>query len=158
MNTNLIIIFILLNIVNVIMQTIKSIATIKCGKFGASIINAITFGLYTVVMVYMVCELPLWFKVIIVAAANFVGVFVVKFFEEKTRKEKLWKVEVTFPRGVETEILCEFFHTAEIPFNYVDIEKYKIFNCFCSKGTDTANVIQIANEYGGKYFISETKM
>ena len=51
----LIVIFILLNIANVIIQTVKSIATIKCGKGLASVINAIAYGLYTVVVVYMVC-------------------------------------------------------------------------------------------------------
>ena len=35
----LLIIFILLNIVNVIIQTVKSLATIKCGKTMASIVN-----------------------------------------------------------------------------------------------------------------------
>ena len=32
MNTKLLILFIALNIVNVIIQTVKSLATVKCGK------------------------------------------------------------------------------------------------------------------------------
>ena len=71
---NLLITFILLNIANVIIQTIKSIATIKCGKGIAAIVNAVAFGLYTIVTVYMLCELPLWWKAGIVAACNLVGV------------------------------------------------------------------------------------
>lgn len=35
MNTNLLLTFIALNIVNVILQTVKSIATVKCGKVAA---------------------------------------------------------------------------------------------------------------------------
>ena len=77
---NLIIIFVLLNIANVIIQTVKSIATIKCGKTMAAIVNAVAYGLYTVVVVYTVCDLPLWFKVVVVAVANLIGVFVVKLF------------------------------------------------------------------------------
>ena len=90
-------IFICLNIANVIIQTIKSIATVKCGKGVAALVNAIAFGLYTVVTVYMLCDLPLALKAIIVALCNLVGVFVVKWGEEKARKDKMWLVKITIP-------------------------------------------------------------
>ena len=96
MDTQLLIIFIVLNILNVIIQTVKSIATVKCGKGVAAIVNAIAFGLYTIVTVYLMCELPLYWKAIIVALCNLVGVYVVKWCEEKARKDKLWKIEATF--------------------------------------------------------------
>ena len=51
MNITLLITFIVLSIVNVILQTVKSIVTVKCGKFSASIVNAVAFGLYTIVTV-----------------------------------------------------------------------------------------------------------
>ena len=38
---NLLTTFILLNIANVIIQTVKSIATIKCGKTAAAVVNAV---------------------------------------------------------------------------------------------------------------------
>ena len=95
MDTKLLIIFIVLNIFNVIIQTVKSIATVKCGKTVAAIINAVAYGLYTIVTVYMLCELDLWLKAVIVAVANLIGVYVVKLLEEKARKDKLWKVEAT---------------------------------------------------------------
>ena len=47
MDTKLLIIFIVLNIFNVIIQTVKSIATVKCGKGAAALINAVAYGLYT---------------------------------------------------------------------------------------------------------------
>jgi hypothetical protein len=99
MDYKLLTIFIVLNIINVIIQTVKSIATVKCGKVSASIINAVAYGLYTVVTVYMLCELSLGLKALIVALANLVGVYVVKLIEEKGRKDKLWKVEATVLRG-----------------------------------------------------------
>ena len=97
MNEKLFITFVILNIVNVIIQTVKSLATVKCGKTVASIVNAIAYGLYTVVVVYTVCDLPLWLKVVVVGVANLIGVYVVKFIEEKSRKDKLWKIECTVP-------------------------------------------------------------
>ena len=93
----LFILFVVMNIVNVVLQTIKSIATIKCGKLGAAAVNAVAYGLYTYIVVLTMCDLPLLAKCLVVAGANFVGVWVVKFFEEKARKDKLWKVEATVP-------------------------------------------------------------
>ena len=46
--------FILLNILNVIIQTVKSLATVKCGKTVAALVNAVAYGLYTIVVVYMI--------------------------------------------------------------------------------------------------------
>ena len=81
----LLFIFIILNVFNVIIQTIKSIVTIKCGKSVAAVVNAVAYGLYTVVTVYMLCELSLWVKALVVALCNLVGVYVVKLIEEKSR-------------------------------------------------------------------------
>ena len=95
MNIELLVTFILLNIANVVIQTVKSICTVKSGKTVAAIVNEVAYGLYTVVIVYTVCDLPLYLKAIIVAVANLIGVYVVKLIEEKARKDKLWKVELT---------------------------------------------------------------
>ena len=43
MEIKLLILFITMNILNVIIQTIKSIATIKSGKIVAALVNAIAY-------------------------------------------------------------------------------------------------------------------
>ena len=73
MNTQLLITFIIFNIINVIIQTVKSLATIKCGKTVAAVVNAIAYGLYTYIVVLTVCDLPLWLKVAVVGGANLIG-------------------------------------------------------------------------------------
>lgn len=132
MNIQLLLTFIILNILNVIIQTIKSIATVKCGKSIASVINAVAYGLYTIVTVYMMCELSLMWKAGIVALCNLIGVYVVKWGEEKSRKDKLWKVEATVPK--------ELLHAVEAPLLEKHIPHnclrttgdYAIFNIFCA--------------------------
>ena len=155
MNT-LLLTFILLNIANVIIQTIKSIATIKCGKGIAAIVNAVAFGLYTVVTVYMMCELPLATKALIVAGCNLVGVYVVKYFEEKARKDKLWKVEVTIPAEQAEQMIedCKYYR---FTYNYVKIEKYFLFNFYCPTQQDSLNVKKLLQSYDAKYFVTESK-
>ena len=155
MNT-LLLTFILLNIANVIIQTIKSIATIKCGKGVAATVNAVAFGLYTVVTVYMMCELPLATKALIVAGCNLVGVYVVKYFEEKARKDKLWKVEVTIPAEQAEQMIedCKYYR---FTYNYVNIEKYFLFNFYCPTQQDSLNVKKLLQSYDAKYFVTESK-
>lgn len=149
-------IFVVLNVVNVIIQTVKSIATIKCGKTMASLVNAIAYGLYTVVVVYTVCDLDLWLKVAVVAIANLIGVYVVKLIEEKARKEKLWKIEVTVPTEYSGAV---DFDLKNVPHSYIKIsEKHTLFNFYCATQAESAKVKDIVNQYGAKYFVAESKV
>lgn len=154
---NLVVTFILLNIFNVIIQTIKSLATVKCGKTVAAIVNAVAYGLYTIVTVYMLCDLGLWFKVAVVAGANLIGVYVVKLFEEKSRKDKLWKVEATVPFE-EYETVDHNLNLHYLPHNYILLgEKYAIFNIYCATQKDSEFTKKVLDRYNAKYFVSEAK-
>ena len=157
MNIELLFTFIVLNIVNVIIQTVKSIATIKCGKFSAAAVNAVAYGLYTIVVVYTVCDLPLWLKVTIVALCNLIGVFVVKLVEEKSRKDKIWLVKITIPVEF-AERAKDLLKQKNIPFTYYNLTKYFVFDTFCEKQTETAIVMNICNSCNGKAFASENKL
>lgn len=155
MDTKLLIIFIVLNIFNVIIQTVKSIATVKCGKSVASVVNAVAYGLYTIVTVYMLCDLNLWLKALIVALCNLVGVFAVKFFEEKARKDKLWKVEATV-KGTKAHeelialgVSCNCLYTSK--------NNEYIINCFCPTQKESITVKEVLTRHNAKYFVSESK-
>ena len=116
---DLLILFVVLNIANVIIQTVKSIATIRCGKGVAAIVNAVAYGLYTIVTIYTLCDLPLFLKAGVVAVCNLIGVYVVKYFEEKARKDKLWKIEMTV-RADKTEVLKRELDELDLPFKYFE--------------------------------------
>lgn len=158
MTTKAIIIFIVFNVLNVVIQTIKSLATIKCGKNMAAIINAIAYGLYTYIVVLTASDgVSLWFKIVVVALANLVGVWVVKFVEEKSRKDKLWKVEATVWQCY-TESLHKDLNIANIPHNYIDnVGKYTLFNVYCENQAQSAKAKAILDIYSAKYFVSESK-
>ena len=158
MNEKLFITFVILNILNVIIQTIKSLATVKCGKTVASIVNAIAYGLYTVVVVYTVCDLPLWLKVVVVGVANLIGVYVVKLIEEKSRKDKLWKIECTVPND-QRMYLC-YDLKEKVPFNCYEVfeSDYTVFNIYCKTQLQSAYVKECLAQRNAKYFVSETKI
>lgn len=157
MDTKLLLVFIGLNIANVIIQTVKSIATVKCGKGVAAIVNAVAYGLYTVVTVYLMCELSLGLKALIVALCNLIGVYVVKWCEEKARKDKLWKIEATvfepYTKSLHLDLTAE-----EIPCNYIPkIGKWSVFNIYCDTQEKSKKVKVLLDKYEAKYFVSESK-
>lgn len=154
----LLIIYITLNIINVLIQTIKSIATIKGGKVMASLTNATAYGLYTVVVVYMMCDLPLWLKAVIIGLCNLVGVYAVKAIEEKKRKDKIWKIEITTNNSNVPNIIT-LLDEKNISYNYVNIKNDEtIFNIYANSQSDSVEVKKIINQFKVKYFVTETKI
>ena len=151
---NLLVTFVIFNVLNVIIQTVKSIATIKCNKWVASLVNAIAYGLYTYIVVLTVCELSLWVKMLVVALANLVGVFVVKLIEEKSRKDKMWKVEVAIPNKYGNAL---HFNLRGLPHNYIEVGSWVMFNCYCMTQADTKMVVDLAKQYEGKISAYESK-
>ena len=153
----LLILFIVMNVLNVVIQTIKSICTIKCGKTVAAIVNAIAYGLYTYIIVLTNCDLPLLAKCLIVASANFVGVWVVKYFEEKARKDKLWKVEATVPRNNACE-LSAVLEEYKLPYNcFKTSGEHAIFNIYCATQEQSRFAKMALDGHFAKYFVSESK-
>ena len=154
---NLLIMFIVLSIVNVILQTVKSICTVKCGKGVAALVNAIAFGLYTVVIVYTNADFPLWEKVLITSLVNLVGVYIVKLIEEKMRKDKLWLVKITIPNEKSEKVFQEL-EKNNISYSKISLDKYNVFDCYCNTQVETQIVINICKANNGKMFASENKL
>lgn len=153
----LLVLFIVCNILNVMLQTVRSLTTIKGSPFVAAMGNAVAYGFYTYIIIITSCDLPVWQKMVIVALCNLIGVYVVKLIEVKLQKDKLWKIEVTVSKSDATELI-EKSKNAEISFNYVDIRKYFLFNFYCPTQKDSAKVKEMLQEFNVKYFITESKL
>lgn len=158
MNIQLLIWFILLNVVNVVLQTIRSLATVKCGKVVAALVNALCYGLYTIVVVYTMCDLPLWLKAVIVGLCNLIGVYCVKLLEEKLRKDKLWKVEATFSTFADYELFALSARRTNLPFNVIPAGQYYIVNVYCATQAESLVTKEFLTENNAKYFVSESKV
>lgn len=153
---NILVIFFILTTINVIFSTIKSIVTIKGNALSASLVSALYYGFYNVVLIYTVADFPLWQKVAVTFICNLVGVFAVKWAEAKARKDKLWKVEVTIPAEQSEQMIedCKYY---ELSYNYIDIDKYFLFNFYCPTQKESENVKKLLKSYDAKYFVSEAK-
>lgn len=154
----LLILFIVCNIINVIIQTIKSLATIKGSPMVAAIVNAIAYGFYTYIIIITNYDLPIWQKMLIVALCNLIGVYIVKKIEEKSKKDKLWKIEATVKKEIEWRKIINWLIQNDIPYNYINIDKYILINSYCATQEESKKVKEILSQYHAKYFVSETKI
>lgn len=154
---NMLILFSFLTIINVVFSTIKSIVTIKSGKTVAALISAGYYGYYNIVLIYTVADFPLWQKVVVTFLANLIGVWIVKWGEEKARKDKLWLVKITIPVNY-SNIIKKELNNNNISFTYYDINKYFVFDCFCENQKDTKIVSMLCKKYQGKIFATENKI
>lgn len=150
--------FIVLSIINVIFSTIRSIATIKSGKTVASLLSGGYFAFYNIMLIYTVADFPMWEKCVITFICNVIGVWIVKFIEEKMRKDCLWKVEASI-LDTQKKQVEEMLTVSRISFNYIEgIGKYTIFNIFCSTREQSVAVKEILKNFNAKYFVAESKI
>lgn len=149
-------IFAIATIINVILSTLRSLFTIKAGKLSASIMNAICYGFYTWVVVLTVSDISLWIKILITALANFVGVYIVKLLEEKSRKDKLWKIEMAIPKE-EQELVAHTLIAKDIPHNCIELGDRAIFNCYCATQQQTKICKDITVNLNGKISAYESQ-
>ena len=104
------------------------------------------------------CDLPILTKAIIVALCNLIGVYIVKYIEEKKRKDKLWKVEMAIPNGVNIHDIKRRIENCGVPCNYIEVGKWLMFNCYCERQAQTSVMVAIAKEYNGKISAYESKI
>ena len=156
--TQTLIIFSIATIINVILSTLRSLCTIHANKLVASIMNAVCYGFYTWVIVLTVNDLALGIKIAVTAIANFIGVYIVKLIEEKSRKDKLWKVEIAIPANFNPQDIRHLLEQNQISNNFQSLENWIIFNCYCMEQAQTAICEQIAKNHNGKISAYESKI
>ena len=135
MNTQFLLLFCALSLFNVIIQTVKSLCTVKSSTFVAACVNALAYGVYVYVIVFTNSEgLPLWGKALITACANFTGVYIANFFFNKFfTKEVSWVVDVSVPKTTMWDFEKELIKQ-EIVFREYGInsdEQFASYGVFC---------------------------
>ena len=151
-----ILIFIIATIINVTLSTIRSICTIKCGKWLSAISNAICYGFYPlIVMLTAKDTVTIFANMTITAIVNFVCVWIIKWIEEKAKKDKLWKVEIAVAKCYQKDVERNLLN---VPHNYIDTGSWVMFNCYCNCQSETAYVADVAKRYKGKISAYENKM
>lgn len=154
--------FVVLNFINVLVNTARSLTTVKGGKWVASVMNALCYGYYTVIIVITATyEMPLLMKCVAVAIVNFVGVFTIKFCEEKMQKEKRWVFLAT--AKIENNAIVEVaqkLKALEIKLLYTEVVADELYSLqiFSNNKKESEMITAILENYAIKYSAIETKL
>lgn len=154
---NFLVVFIILSIINVVFSTVRQLVTNGNNKVLAALLSGGYFAFYNVMMIFTVSDFPIWQKCIITFFCNVVGVYTVKWAEEKARKDKLWKVEMAIPKGTNLAVLKNRIEWCGVPCNYIEVGKWVMFNCYCERQSQTKAMTAIAKEFNGKISAYESK-
>ena len=152
--------FVILNFVNVLINTARSLTTVKGGKWIASCMNALCYGYYTVIIVITATyDIPLPLKIVAVAIVNFIGVFCIKLGEEKIQKEKMWIFNATAKMSTK-EILdvVALLKCANIKVLYMKVaDELYTLQVFSNTQKESEMIKSILDNYSIKYCAVETK-
>lgn len=156
MNMNFLMLYCGLSFVNVVIQTIKSLCTVKCSTFISACVNAVAYGLYVYVIFFTNAEgLDLWGKALITAAANFSGVYIANIlFNKVFAREVLWKVEVSIPI-IDAPNFIEQLEENEIEY-YEDgtYNEWVSYAVFCPTKKES-HILRTVLPESAKYNVSE---
>ena len=158
--TQFLLLYLVLQVVYVILNTVTNIAKIKCSKLIASLTSAICYGFYVIVVVATASNQPIWVKMLLTAVTNIIGVYVGMWVMEKLRKDKLWKIEITIRDAIEA---CQFENTLrekDISFNSVVCENNNIILNVYSKSQKESEIIKkaLAEATTAKYIIHQSDL
>ena len=149
-----IIIFTVCSLVNVILSTMKTILTVRSTKIVASVINAVTYGFYAIV-VKQLASLNLTVTVIVTIATNLIGVYLSMWLMDKMKKDCLWKISVTTKdKSIVKKIENFDIEYTMSPIQYKK-ETYYSIEIFSKNQKDSTIIKNILNEYKVKYNVTE---
>ena len=149
-----IIIFTVCSLVNVILSTMKTILTVRSTKIVASVINAVTYGFYAIV-VKQLASLDLTVTVIVTIATNLIGVYLSMWLMDKMKKDCLWKISITTKdKSIVKKIENFDIEYTMSPIQYKK-EIYYSIEIFSKNQKDSTIIKNILNEYKVKYNVTE---
>lgn len=153
-----VIFYLVIQLINVVLNTLKTIITARASKIPAAVINALTFGFYTLVIALTADVSNLWLNMGITVVANLVGVYFSIAVLDKLRKDKLWEITAT-AKNEGAENISKRLFQADISFNMQKTTKKGIreyvFNIYCPTQKESRIVKQILVDNKAKYIVHE---
>ncbi len=142
--------FFALQLINVILNTLKALIMAKTdNRHSSAIINAITFGFY-VAVVQQIGSLPLTYTIPVTMITNIIGVYVSYAIMAKVKKDNLWKVEIYSKTRMES-IVNELYEYT-IPFVQITPQ---VVTAYVYTQSESHEVSRIIKDHGAKYNITE---
>lgn len=157
-----IIVFTVCQLINVALNTAKTIIMHKEEKISSSIINAITFGFYAIIVVMTASSLPLWITIVITTATNLVGVYGSMWALEKFKKDKLWEIVATVGSfDNEKYYLIAMLSKEKISYNCVATDNNPneyVFHIYSKNQKESQYIKKELDFVNAKYMVHEEKV
>lgn len=99
-----IVLFFVLNLINVILGTMRSILTVKSTPFVSMVINTVSYTFYSGI-VKLVSGQDMAVVLITTALTNIIGVYIAQFILNKAKKDKLWRITATLPTDIDSGVI-----------------------------------------------------
>lgn len=148
------IIFAMCSLINVILSTLKSLIMINAGRKSAIIINAITYGFYTLV-VKQLGAVDYATAVIVTILANIVGVWASYKIMDLFKKDELWRITATLKTTKEKTQCVEQLKKYNIGFT--DVANSTAIDIYSYTAEESSIIKNILDNYKYKYFIQEMR-
>jgi len=168
--------FFILQLINVILSTIKSIATIKGTRKSAALMNGIYYGYYTFVIKAISTwefthffgleinkEYTVWFAAGVTLITNVIGVwfslYILAKLRDRNKKDELWLCKTTI-KVAEYQKLVDTLHAENMKFStpVIDWSERKAADIYLYSKEDTRKIKKIFKNFDTiKYCVIETK-
>lgn len=149
---NVVIVFCICSLVNVILSTLKTLIMVNAGRGSAIIINAVCYGFYTLV-VKQLTSVDYVTAVLVTIMANIVGVWISYKIMDLFKKDKLWRITVTLKTADEFAECVQ--QLAKYNVGYTPIENTNSIDIYSYNQKESAIIKNILGNYNHKYFIQE---
>ena len=150
--------FVILQFLNIIIATFKSVIIIKGTKLHAALLNAISYSLGIFITYYVSNEISIYYSIPITFVLNLIGVYLGLALLEKARKDQLWRISTTVKYDIVNDYIKELrqegiqlmpYETGRKDFTVVDI--------FSNNKEETDKIRPIIKKYQVKYTIIKSK-
>ena len=156
-----IIVFTVCQFINVGLNTAKTIIMHKEEKISSSIINAITFGFYAIIVVMTASALPLWITILITFATNLFGVYGSMWLLDRFKKDSLWEIVATVGcLDNEKYYLIKVLDQEDISFNWFTTDNNPneyIFHIYSKNQKESQYIKKQLDYCNAKYIVHEER-
>lgn len=148
-------IFVTVQIINVIISTIKSVVTVNGSKGTASIISAVSYT-FGAIITKLITKQSFEIVVIVTFFTNLFGVYIGKLIVDKAKKDRLWTFAVTI-KTTDEENMQERLQKRGIKYVLINARNNRsFFNIFSQSRGESAMIKEILNDFNAKYNINES--
>ena len=161
----IIVLFTIGQLINVMLNTFRSIIMHKEKKLSSSVINAVTYGFYTIIVLFTAIPLflndgiDLITKIVITVITNFAGVWVSMVILEKFKKDSLWEIVATV-KGIDNVYYLELsFAIDKISYTYFGTNKENeyVFHIYSENQKQSMFIKKELDEINARYIVHEER-